>query len=185
MNDIRSSKKGILRAIRSKLVQKIDLFWKKRIMTDMSKGNLQCKNKLRTYREFKESIHFEPYLLIKNKKLRSNYTKLRTSNHNLKSETDRRNNKNNYVPYEQRYCKKCNLNKVENEYHFLTICPLYKSERESLYDRLSEENKFFLSYSDWERFLWMLTTENTGIVHEISEFITKSVDKRKTTPTQT
>jgi hypothetical protein len=114
MNDIRARRKGILASIKSKLINNFDLFWKKRVMTDLSKGTQHGKNKLRTYREFKECIHFEPYLLVKNKELRSNYTKLRTSTHNLKSETGRRNNKNNYIPYELRYCKSCNLNIVEN-----------------------------------------------------------------------
>jgi hypothetical protein len=39
MNDIRARRKGILASIKSKLINNFDLFWKKRVMTDLSKGN--------------------------------------------------------------------------------------------------------------------------------------------------
>jgi hypothetical protein len=34
------------------------------------------------------------------------------------------------VPVQQRYCKLCNLGAVEDEDHFLLVCPAYQSVRE-------------------------------------------------------
>jgi hypothetical protein len=34
------------------------------------------------------------------------------------------------VPVQQRYCKLCNLGAVEDEDHFLLVCPVYQSVRE-------------------------------------------------------
>ena len=38
---------------------------------------------------------------------------------------------------ENRICKQCDLNHVENEYHFLFHCPLYIADREEFYNSLS------------------------------------------------
>jgi len=35
------------------------------------------------------------------------------------------------VPVQQRYCKLCNLGAIEDEYHFLLVCPAYQSVRET------------------------------------------------------
>ena len=53
--------------------------------------------------------------------LRSVLTKLRLPSHKLRIETERYNR--NRTDRELRYCTLCNVNDVEDEYHFLLICP--------------------------------------------------------------
>ena len=78
-------------------------------------------SKLRTYSLFKSDIGLEPYLLdIKNFEMRSKITKFRLSNHNLRIETGR----HEKIDREERFCPFC-PQKVEDEKHFLLVCPIY------------------------------------------------------------
>ena len=77
---------------------------------------------LTIYREFKQSITTSPYLLIMHsRKLRNANSKLRLSSHNLCIETGRHRN----IDRENRTCVFCDLNDLEDEYHFTLVCPVY------------------------------------------------------------
>ena len=52
-------------------------------------------------------------------------TKLRSGTLKLNIELGRYNN----TPRESRLCLCCNMNVVENEYHFVLVCPAYRSVR--------------------------------------------------------
>ena len=88
--------------------------------------------KFRTYAQFKHLIKFEPYLnMVKNIRHRIMLTKFRVSAHDLEIEKGRYNNKP--IKAEERYCKFCKSNNnliVEDEFHFLMICPLYQINRD-------------------------------------------------------
>ena len=58
-------------------------------------------------------------------KFRISLSKLRCSAHNLLVETGRHSN----LDYENRICRLCNLNKIEDEFHFVTECPFYSDIR--------------------------------------------------------
>ena len=78
-------------------------------------------SKLRTYSLFKSDLGMEPYLLdIKNFEMRAKITKFRLSNHNLRIETGR----HEKIDKEERFCPFC-PEKVEDEKHFLLVCPIY------------------------------------------------------------
>ena len=67
----------------------------------------------------------EPYLqTITDFHLRKIVTKFRCSDHRLEIEIGRHNN----IPRENRMCKVCSTD-IENEMHFLCICPKYKALR--------------------------------------------------------
>ena len=72
---------------------------------------------------------------IKNKKIRTQLTKLRISDHNLMIERER------YMGLHKnlRYCSFCQ-GTVEDELHFLLNCPTYKYLRKPVMDSLSIEN---------------------------------------------
>ena len=65
---------------------------------------------------------YEMYLDIPSK-LRIIWTKLRLSSHKLRIELDRYNR--NRTPRELRNCILCNVNDVEDEYHFVLVCPAF------------------------------------------------------------
>ena len=52
-------------------------------------------------------------------------TRFRTSSHKLNVEIGRHHN----VSRRNRICTKCNLRDIEDEYHFIFICPLYNDLR--------------------------------------------------------
>ena len=65
--------------------------------------------------------------------LRLYFTRLRLSMHPLRMQTGRyaRNN----TPREERYCLVCNSTDIEDEYHFICICPCYTDIRKKYLKR--------------------------------------------------
>ena len=88
-------------------------------------------NKLRTYRQYKSQTMQESYFnIIKSKSERSMYNiKLGLSAHTLDIEKLIYTTKWNRIPTEQRICKDCTLNEIEDEAHFLIVCPRYNDAR--------------------------------------------------------
>ena len=57
----------------------------------------------------------------------------------------------NYVVYAlMTLCKLCRLNDIENEYHFLCVCPLYNNRRKIVFEEVKLKHVHFhtLSLSD-------------------------------------
>ena len=87
---------------------------------------LSMSSSLQFYRAIKPVINISTYLeKIVNVKYRKAISKIRLSSHNLHIETGRhRQTERNY-----RKCLFCNLNDIEDEYHFILICPPYNDIR--------------------------------------------------------
>ena len=82
-------------------------------MTDIARqtwsNEINTSSKVSTYKEFKTLLNPEKYLqVVNNYFIRRQLTRFRRSNHQL-----------------LRRCKFCGTNCVENEIHFLLVCPLY------------------------------------------------------------
>ena len=78
----------------------------------------------------------------------------------------------------ERICPHC-ANLVEDECHFLTTCPLYKIERSRLYGVCTNTSKHFLSMTNTQKFIFILSNENSQVKHNLGSFIFKSMAKRK------
>jgi hypothetical protein len=72
---------------------------------------------------------FNAFSRVDNAQLRRSLARFRCANHKLQIELGRQ-VKPVKVPVQQRYCKLCNLGAVEDEDHFLLVCPAYQSVRE-------------------------------------------------------
>ena len=82
--------------------------------------------KVTTYARCKHEFEVEKYLdFIKEKKFKFALTQFRLSSHNLAIERGRFEN----IARTERVFVSCNSNLVENEYHFLLVCPLYRELR--------------------------------------------------------
>jgi len=95
--------------------------------------------KMRSYIIFKSTMRLEPYLLeIKNFKLRKLLSKFRLSSHDLEIEKGRYHKP--VIPAEQRLCRLCNSNKVEDESHFILDCNFLQPLRTTLQQNLQKYN---------------------------------------------
>ncbi len=65
---------------------------------------------------------------VDNAQLRRSLARFLCANHTLQIELGRQ-AKPVKVPVQQRYCKLCNLGAIEDEDHFLLVCPAYQSVR--------------------------------------------------------
>ena len=116
-----------------------------------------------TYCKIKTSFRSEKYLHnINNFTLRGAITKLRISSHRLKIETGR------YLKLEvnKRLCNKCDLNKIEDEIHFLQECPSTSTDQQVLIVMINNScsNFQYLNLSD--KFFWLLNCELIDIIKQ-------------------
>ena len=96
-------------------------------------GTLSNSPVLTIYKEVKTSFGYEHYLDILPRKLRLFFTRLRLSVHPLRIQTGRY--ARNRIPREERYCLVCNGTDIEDEYHFICICPRYADLRKKYLKR--------------------------------------------------
>lgn len=115
------------------------------IMSTEWKNSMALKPKLRTYALFKDSIKTEQY--VKNnisRSKRSIFAQFRLGILPLMIETGRFKNVKDEVSgmfrkmkIEERLCKLCGMNLVEDELHFLLDCKIYDSLRKELFKQIS------------------------------------------------
>lgn len=124
---------------------------------------------LQSYVGFKHDFVIEKYLsCINNNKLRMCLTRFRCSAHCLNIEEGRYRNINR----EDRKCVHCNMNVVENEYHFLLICPKYRDLRVKYLPR------YYCQWPNMTKFNTLLSTDNVKLLNNIATYISFATDRR-------
>ena len=133
------------------------------------------QTKLRTYCQFKHSFSLENYVTLLKRKYRSTFCKLRISCHKLRIEMDR------YVspklPPERRICKYCDLNEIEDEFHFTMKCSLYNDIRNrfmTLIDDIFVTN----NSSENDKFLLIMGANDFDTTNAVASFINTAFEKR-------
>ena len=90
---------------------------------------------------------------------------------NLKIETGR--HVRPKIPSDQRVCKLCTLNIVEDEIHFLIQCPVYQDIRD----------KYNISIScisnNEDLFVSLLNTNSTENIFNVTKYLNEAFEKRK------
>ena len=56
----------------------------------------------------------------------------------------------------ERICKLCRLNDIENEYHFLCVCPVYNSRRKLLFVEIELKHVHFHTLSLSDKFIFVM-----------------------------
>ena len=98
--------------------------------------------KLTTYSFLKTNFKLEKYLtLVKKYEYRKSICKLHIFAHRLFIETGRYTN----IPRNERICKNCTNQEIEDETHFLTRCPKFSGD---LFNSISAEVKNFTNLTD-------------------------------------
>ena len=127
--------------------------------------------KLRTYRIFKTDLRLEPYLNINlPKALYQSIARFRLSSHNLYIELGR--HKRPFVPANQRICRRCDLNVIENEFHCLMICKKWTTIRSELFKTVVREIEHFLVFHPNEQFKVLLSNKTSKVNYALSKYLT-------------
>ena len=115
----------------------------------------------------------EKYLTtIQNPAIRRALTKFRISNYQLAIELGRFKRPPQTVS--ERICPMCHLNVVEDEIHFVLICPLYNVLREPLLKLASTLNKSFTFLTMLNKFTYIMSNDNASMINVLANYIHKS-----------
>jgi hypothetical protein len=127
---------------------------------------------LSLYKEFKTSFVYEHYLDVLPKSLRLYLCRLRLSAHPLRIQTGRYNR--NRIQREERYCLCCNTRDIEDEFHFVCICPCFDLIRKKYIKR------YYYIRPSVIKFIEMLNTNNKQKLIKLSLFVKEALCLRRT-----
>jgi hypothetical protein len=156
--------------VRKKLISNYNNLWKREIAT---------KPKLRFYRIFKDTFAEEMYLTCSLNRIQRSYiAQLRLGILQLAIETGRYRS----IPLENRICQLCDLNCIENEVHFLFICPIYATKRKTFFDNINMTMNVIEHIDQAETVLHLLLHmfNNCRYAKITARYIVECMDLRKT-----
>ena len=169
----------ILKTVKHALKESFIVNWKKELFNDVRKEN---GNKLRGYREYKNSFKKEEYLsVIQDKSVRSAFAKLRLSAHNLEIERGRYVLKKDRVTPENRICRYCDVKCCEDEIHFTLDCELYSDLRDHLFTNIDTRFPFFNEFQKQDKFIWLMANVDEGIITLVTKYIYNCFKRRNRT----
>ena len=125
-------------------------------------ANINNSNRLQMYSRYKHNFQIENYLdFIYEKKFKTAFTKFRLSSHDLAIERGRYEN----IPRDERICKNCNLNMVENEFHFLLVCPKYRDLRRKYLKR------YYCQWPTLNKFDDLMSKTSKPVIMNLAKFL--------------
>ena len=130
---------------------------------------VQSNTKLEFYSMFKSDFTFESYLDVLNiRKFRYMYVSFRTGSHCLSIERGRYNN----TPRDERICKLCNSNSIEDEFHFLLVCGAYNDIR---VEHISQK---YITRTNLNKFKILMSSKNPIVIKSIATFLYHAFNRR-------
>ena len=132
----------------------------------------ESNNVLDLYTNVKHNFAYEMYLDILPSNLRFFISKIRMSSHPLLIHTGRFGN--NRLPRNERYCNYCNLHDLEDEYHFIIICPCYEELRKKYI------KPYYYVRPSVHKFIDLLNSSNKLILKNLSLYIKFALSLRTT-----
>ena len=125
-------------------------------------SDMRRSPKLLSYNLIKDIFEHEKYLkVVSNIQHRYALSRLRCSAHHLNIEEGRYIN----LRREQRICHKCNMKTIENEYHFLLVCPFYRELRKECLPR------YYCVWPNQHKFIRLLSSNQTSILKKLAKFV--------------
>ena len=119
-------------------------------------------NRLKSYCLYKHNFNLEKYLkVVSENKYKVALSRFRTSSHDLRIETGRYDN----IPQEQRLCNSCNMAKVEDEFHFLLVCPKYRDLRCKYFKR------YFCHWPTIHKLETLMSSTSNKVLNSIAKYI--------------
>ena len=113
---------------------------------------------------------------MKNSQIRNALSKLRLSSNKLAIVTG----KWYKINKEKRLCNFCNLNAVEDEFHFLIDCPNYKKLRKSLFTSIQDTEHIDLSRGNiTEKLRELFLNGSLRSLYVLGKFVQTSMESRE------
>lgn len=135
-------------------------------------GLMHDQSKLSLYCTYKSMLEPEKYLLYLTHKYIRALARFRSSCHKLEIEVGRYNG----VLLENRICKLCEKEGhifIEDEYHFLLICPSLYNEREMYIP------SYYRTDVNFEKFMNIMSTDIKELIQCVALYIMKAMTKRE------
>jgi hypothetical protein len=133
------------------------------------RNGIELCSSLSLYKELKTVFVMSQYLLVMdNIQLRNVIAKIRLSSHNLLIEVGRHSN----IERSQRKCIYCDKNDIEDEFHFILICPKYSSLRTKYIHR------YFTERPNVHKFLELLNSPSRKTLNSLAIYCKKAFNKR-------
>ena len=146
-------KAGAFKRFIDKLISsKFEHYWRNTILSQAGSSN-KGGNKLRSYSLYKNRFQVEPYLQMQDRGAHRTLAKFRCSDHPLEIEVGR----HKCIPEKGRICRRCSLNCIENEEHFLLTCNAYDEPRNKLLLLFRELVPNFENLALREKFMFMMS----------------------------
>lgn len=173
LNRNNCSLKTKINCIKDKLKSNDNDNWKVKLWNDSRQEN---GNKLRTYRLYKTELQTEVYVKLKmDRSHRRILSKFRSGSLPLNIETGRYSKPK--VPLNERICKLCSKNVLEDEMHFLLVCEFYSDLRRALLLKAQSCNTDFSTLSLQDKFIFIMNYVN--MQHILSSTLLQMFRRRK------
>ena len=159
--------------------EKFHLIFKQRLMDIYIQYWYESINRshiLSSYKFFKTDYVREKYLDILPKVYRTQISKLRLSSHPLRIETGRYGN--NRVERSQRHCQICDMNVVEDEFHFLFICRRYTHLRKTYIKRT------YYTRPNMQKCVYLLQSGSRKTLIDLAKYIKYALEIRNAAKNQ-
>ena len=139
---------------------------------------IRSDRKLQFYSTFKTDQSISLQLeLIKYVFHRQSVAKLRSGNHDLRTETGRHCVPK--IPQNRRICQNCPSSEVENEIHFLFYCNSYKCIRKTFINDIILKYPDFNTLIEGDKILFLFDNIDPFICKKLGYFIFEAFQKRK------
>jgi len=135
-------------------------------------GSMQTSPILDTYKIYKLNFEYERYLDTLPGTLRFYITRIRLSAHSLRIQTGRY--ANNRTPRNERYCLFCNMHDLEDEFHFVCVCPAYKTLREKYL------KTYYYNRPSMIKYIELMKTTDKSILFNLANYLKEAFAKRCT-----
>ena len=134
-----------------------------------ARAGIRNSSSLPLFKELDNNTEIAPYLkLLFNEKYRTALAKIRLSSHSLAIETGRHNG----ILRENRKCTFCDLNDIEDEYHFIIICPLYRDIRKDYIPN------YYVKKPSMDKFITLLKCTSVKRLKNLATFVIKATKLR-------
>ena len=117
---------------------------------------------------FKESFEYKRYLEVLNSKERNVLSRFRCCGHNLMIEKGRHLN----IHRSLRLCQFCNSNVIEDEYHFLLVCPFDRDLRRKFF------KSYYFSWLNVHKFNLLMQTKSPITLKKLAKYLIEAFEMR-------